>query len=160
MLEKKGIDKSIRQACYDAKARCTNSNHRLFRYYGGRGIEFKFSSPSDLYQEIGDKPDKTYSLDRIDNDGHYESGNVRWATKKQQIENRRSWEKPWLSGNNHNAKHYLVTHPDGTVEEVFNLAEFCRRHGLDKGNLSSTASPNKPHCKTHKGYKAQIKEVA
>lgn len=75
-----------------AKSRCQNSNNTSFIDYGGRGIEFKFNSFEEFYKELGDKPEPKYeySLDRIDNDGHYEVGNVRWSTRKEQANNRRN----------------------------------------------------------------------
>lgn len=62
-----------------AKSRCTNSNEDAFPHYGGRGIEFRFNSFEEFFSELGPKPEPKhkYSVDRIDNDGHYEPGNVR-----------------------------------------------------------------------------------
>jgi hypothetical protein len=72
----------------EAKQRCTNSNNPDYPQYGGRGIEFRFQSVEELVADIGLRPvDKT--LDRIDPNGHYEAGNVRWADDKQQANNRR-----------------------------------------------------------------------
>jgi hypothetical protein len=78
-------------AYYGAKRRCTNSNDESWEYYGGRGIEFRFTSFEEFYAELGEKPEPKhlYSVDRIDNNGHYEPGNVRWATDSQQVYNRR-----------------------------------------------------------------------
>lgn len=72
-----------------AHTRCNNSNHHNYFNYGGRGIEFRFKSFEDFYKEIGDRPENT-TLDRINNEGHYEIGNVRWATTSQQACNRRA----------------------------------------------------------------------
>jgi hypothetical protein len=74
-----------------AKKRCTNPKFKQFADYGGRGIEFRFKSFEEFFAEVGPRPEPkfSYSLERIDNDGHYERGNVRWATKKQQARNRR-----------------------------------------------------------------------
>ena len=72
-----------------AKGRCNNPNDAVYQYYGGRGIEFRFFSFQQFLAHIGPKPDPALSLDRIDNDGHYEVGNVRWATKREQVRNRR-----------------------------------------------------------------------
>lgn len=77
------------QACYSAKHRCENENNPCYDLYGGRGIEFKFTSFEDFIAELGRRP-PGMSLDRINNDGHYESGNIRWATASQQQKNRRS----------------------------------------------------------------------
>jgi len=60
--------------------------------WSGRGIEFRFTSFEEFFAEVGPRPEPKhlYSLDRFpNNDGHYEKGNVRWATKKQQALNRR-----------------------------------------------------------------------
>ena len=75
-----------------AKDRCTNPNGPEWEHYGGRGIEFRFSSFEEFFAEVGPKPEpkRAYSIDRIDKDGHYEPGNVRWATRKQQNANKRA----------------------------------------------------------------------
>lgn len=70
-----------------AKERCNNPNDPMYHRYGGRGILFLFSSFEEFIGHIGPKP-KGLTLDRIDNDGHYEAGNVRWATREQQNENK------------------------------------------------------------------------
>jgi hypothetical protein len=74
-----------------ARRRCTNRNDSQYSNYGGRGIEVRFASFAEFYVELGAKPEPKhlYSVDRIDNDGHYEKGNVRWATRSQQMRNRR-----------------------------------------------------------------------
>lgn len=77
-----------------AKQRCTNPKHRSFRDYGGRGIEFRFRSFEEFYEEVGPRPSNEHSIDRINNDGHYEPGNVRWATPEQQKNNKRPRRPP------------------------------------------------------------------
>jgi len=74
-----------------AKKRCTNPKTKQFADYGGRGIEFRFQSFEEFFAEIGPRPEPkfAYSLERNDNNGHYEKGNIRWATKVQQARNRR-----------------------------------------------------------------------
>jgi hypothetical protein len=82
-----------------AKDRCTNPRHPSYKNYGGRGIEFRFKSFRDFWNELGPRPkgmhgkSAAYSLDRINNDGHYEPGNVRWATRVEQRNNTRRRSK-------------------------------------------------------------------
>lgn len=76
-----------------AYQRCTNQNLRCYKNYGGRGIEFRFSSFEQWWAELGPRPSAKHSIDRIDNDGHYEPGNVRWATGSEQIRNQRPRKK-------------------------------------------------------------------
>jgi hypothetical protein len=71
-----------------ARARCTNPNNEYWKDYGGRGIQFLFTSFAHFFAEIGPRPDGT-SLDRTNVNGHYEPGNVRWATQDEQHANRR-----------------------------------------------------------------------
>lgn len=72
-----------------AKQRCTNPNTKHYADYGGRGIEFRFSSFEEFFKCLGARPDN-HTLDRKDNDGHYEKGNVRWLLNKGQQRNRRN----------------------------------------------------------------------
>jgi hypothetical protein len=76
-----------------AKTRCTNVRSRQFPDYGGRGITFcaRWRGSEgfvNFLTDMGVRPAGT-SLDRINNDGNYEPGNCRWATNKQQVDNRR-----------------------------------------------------------------------
>lgn len=71
-----------------AKDRCTNPRCCSYPEYGGRGIRFRFNSFAEWYAELGPRPEG-YSVDRINNDGNYEPGNVRWATSGQQQRNKR-----------------------------------------------------------------------
>jgi hypothetical protein len=75
-----------------AVKRCHCPTDKYFPRYGGRGIsvcdEWRYNFLA-FYAYLGPKPSPKHSLDRIDTNGNYEPGNVRWATDSEQINNRR-----------------------------------------------------------------------
>jgi len=77
-----------RMSFFCAKNRCTNPNNTDWKHYGARGIKFLFTSVEQLIAEIGSRPEEQ-EIDRINNDGNYEPGNVRWATRSEQCRNKR-----------------------------------------------------------------------
>jgi hypothetical protein len=69
-----------------------NTKHKQFADYGGRGItvcDKWLNSFEDFLADVGEKPSPRLTLDRINNDGNYEPGNVAWRTRKHQQANRR-----------------------------------------------------------------------
>lgn len=108
--------RSLERTAYNsAKDRCQNVRHTAYPHYGGRGIEFRFTSFEQFLAIVGRKPSPQHSLDRFpDNDGHYEPGNVRWATRLEQQANRRTT--------------LHITHENQTLTAV----EWSRRLGMGR----------------------------
>lgn len=100
--------------------RCENPNAGEYQRYGARGITISSAwrqSFEAFLAYIGHRPTDNHSLDRIDPNGNYEPGNVRWATKTTQQRNRR-------------VNRFV---PFGS--EMVTLAEAAERSGLDKGTI-------------------------
>jgi hypothetical protein len=104
------------------KQRCHNPKHDRYNYYGGRGIavcdEWRGSFKAFI-EHIGPKPSPAHTIERIDNDGGYGPGNVRWVTVKEQCRNRRT--------------SHLVEHNG----RMISLAELAEIHGLSQQTITS-----------------------
>ena len=80
---------AMKRRCYDVKI-------KDYPRYGGRGITVCnrwLNSVESFIEDMGIRPSKEYSLDRINNDGNYEPSNCRWATNKEQANNKENYRK-------------------------------------------------------------------
>jgi hypothetical protein len=120
------------------KQRCRDPGVSQYPYYGGRGIKVceRWEDFMNFYADMGDPPSPTHSLDRIDTNGNYEPGNCRWATPKEQANNRRPHHVERVVGErNHKAK---LT--EDMVREIRasdeTAAELARRYGVTAPNIA------------------------
>lgn len=83
------------------RLRCHTPTNRAYKNYGGRGISVceRWRNSYDAFlKDVGRKPSAGHTLERIDNSGNYEPGNVRWATRSEQAQNRRTTHRITFQG--------------------------------------------------------------
>ena len=124
------------------KARCQNSNHKSYKNYGGRGIKVceRWQDFENFLADMGVRPPGK-TLDRIDNSGNHEPKNCRWATRKEQNQNRRDQKHQYL---------FIAMNEQGAIITSNNQSEFARRHKLNQSTVADCLNGRR---KTHKGWR-------
>ncbi len=102
--------------------RCYHRSYRSYHRYGGRGINvcdrWKLSFKS-FYDDMGERPSRNHSLDRIDYDDGYYKENCRWATNVEQYNNRSTSHRIEYNG------------------KIMNITEWSKEVGIPRGTISS-----------------------
>lgn len=81
------------------KYRCHTETSPDYANWGAKGIKVLYADYREFYKDVGDKPSSKHTIDRIKSDGHYEIGNCRWATSKEQSNNLSSNHRIEYNGN-------------------------------------------------------------
>lgn len=112
------------QVWADMKGRCTNTSHRQYHHYGGRGITYdpSWEHFENFIQDMGPRPSPKHTLDRTDNNGSYSAANCRWVPMIVQQNNKRD-------------NHYL-THNGKTMT----VSEWAREVGIHKHTIRQRLS--------------------
>jgi hypothetical protein len=113
------------------RARCENQRNPAFARYGGRGIlvcerwhgEHGFEN---FLADVGPRPSPEHSIERIDNDGNYEPGNCRWATRVEQGSNKRNNATLTVNG------------------ETATISEWSRRTGIGRTTIRERLRVGRP----------------
>jgi hypothetical protein len=111
------------------KQRCLNENQKNYFRYGGKGVAICnewVESFETFLADMGPRPDKTYSIDRIDNSKGYNAENCRWATKVEQAQN--------------TSFNINVTFGSATRS----LSYWCTMFAIDHGTVLSRVNRGKP----------------
>lgn len=114
------------------KERCTSPKNSIYHNYGGRGItvcDRWLRSFENFLADVGPKPTAVHTLGRINNNGNYEPTNVRWETKLQQANNRRT--------------NVFLTHDS----ETLTVAEWSRKTGLTRACIECRIRAGWSHSK-------------
>lgn len=126
--------------------RCHRQTHKMFHYYGGRGISvcdrWRLKNGfSNFIDDMGVRPSPNHSIDRINNDGNYCVANCRWATKSEQSNNTRRNRAIMINGERMTAaaisQKYGILYPtvinrinrEWKPEDVISKIKFKHRRG-------------------------------
>ncbi len=127
----KGKITSEYKAYEAAKERCYNSNCKMYANYGARGIimcDRWLESFGNFLEDMGEKPSKEYSIDRINVNGNYCPENCKWSTMKEQQNNRR---------NNHVVEYLNQVKTISQWASIYNIkansfGNMIRKYGIER----------------------------
>ena len=139
-------------------ARCYNEKRKNYKNYGGRGIKMSeeflgHTGFSNFCDCMGERPSKNHTIDRIDNNGDYKRGNLKWSNYFEQSKNRRfnnefvgvSWDKNcnrWLAQICINRKHiYLGSYVEYSDACAARRAAEIKYNIYDENLGASTINP-------------------
>lgn len=124
--------------------RCENPKCRGYKNYGGRGIRVcqEWHKFEPFFTHMGPRPSGSHSIERIDVDGNYDPGNVRWALYREQQRNKRT---------NHRLTHDGVTQSIADWAEQRGIPYFRLLHRVRSGMPSSLALSTEKLQSGHRG---------
>ena len=123
--------------------RCCNNNNSNYVNYGNRGISVcdKWLTFEGFWEDMKDGYDDTLSIERKDNNGNYEKSNCRWATMKEQANNRRNTPFYTIDGEKMRADE---------IAEKYNISIHALKHRLRRGWDAKLAATTAVETKFHK----------
>lgn len=133
-------------------ARCYCEGSDRYPYYGGRGIKVceKWRSSFDAFLlDVGERPTSGHSLERDDVNGHYEPGNVRWATRKEQARNRRNSRKLTVNG---------ITRTIAEWSELTGISRSMIEYRIKRGQMTPEQIVSTPVKTTKKSPQKKTEE--
>lgn len=118
--------------------RCTNASGDCFEHYGGRGISIVPAWRDDFtafFEYIGPMPSPAHEIERINNDGNYEPGNVKWGTRGEQVRNTR--RTIWI---NHNGIRWVLVDLCRELKIGYTTVQARRKRGCAESELFGPVS--------------------
>lgn len=149
-MKLKKVHKNTHQCWRDIKQRCNNPNSRRYYTHGARGIKVCAeweNSYSTFLEDMGEKPDG-FTIERIDNNQGYSKENCKWATPKEQAQNRRT---------NINVTFNNETHSVAVWAGIIGISHSALTKRLHKFDIAKALSPKYyGHIKVNKNTKQEI----
>lgn len=129
------------------KARTLNPNNKSYRRYGIIGMSERLAADFTAFMaEVGLRPSKDYSIDRIDNTKGYIEGNLRWATRSEQESNKSNSYIVTVNGENFSSLHEAARKFKVSVTTI---ARWCDGYYDKRRN---TTTPPKERCNRVRKY--------